>query len=99
MTIEGMVQSVSRDDYFTLGGFHINWVRIGVYLRYGVSLSYKQARNALYRLRDTGFCLHLGGGNYALGVSYARGAIFRRVSLYAAIAGGIYYRKLRLGAD
>lgn len=93
------MQCVSTDDYFALGGFRINWVRVGVYLRFGRSLSYKQARNALYRLRDRGFCSHLGNGCYAFGVGVFSGGILRRLSLYAAVSGGIYYRRLLLGVS
>lgn len=110
MTIEGMVQDVCWGDFGSLGVFHINWVRMSVYLAYGVSLSYKQTRNALYRLRDRGWCSHLRLGVYVFEVlgtfpysgfsnsGVVRSRPERAFRLYSAVVGGIYYRKIAINA-
>lgn len=97
MTIEGMVNHVVISQFERVGGFHINWVRVGVYLEYGISLSYKQARNALYRLRSFGGILHYGCGVYGFVFPYFRDTAIRRWNLFVAISGGIYYRRLAKG--
>lgn len=65
-----MIEIFVESELSSLGAgdeFSIHALRIAVYLRFGLLLSYKQARNALYRLRcKTGFLMHLGRGYYAI---------------------------------
>lgn len=42
----------------------IHAVRVAVLNRYGCNLSYKQARDAFFRLRDRWPVKHIGGGFY-----------------------------------
>lgn len=97
MTIEGMVWDVSLCDYGLVGGFHINMVRLGVFYKFGACLSYKQVRNALYRLRAMGRVKHIGLGVYALAWGCSDEWVKRRVRLYSHVAGRIYQRSLVVG--
>lgn len=98
MTIQEMVEAVIWDEYSSMGAFHINWVRVGVWGRWGVSLSYKQARNAMYRLRWLQMFEHVGLGVYRCVWSHREKPI-RFVRLYAAVTGGIYYRRLAVSYE
>lgn len=98
MKIQSMVSLVAREFLYECGGFHINWVRIDVYKRFGIAYSYKQVRDALYRLGLGGGlwgqCSHMGLGLYAWAARVVKRVC--RVILLSRprMVGGIYYRKL-----
>jgi hypothetical protein len=49
------------------GYFHIEFVQMVAFFRFGVLLTYKQVRDALYRLRDRNPITHHGFGWYKVG--------------------------------
>lgn len=100
MIIQDMVAQVALD-FQPYGGFHLDWVRVAVWRRYGVALSFKQTRDALYRLTHgvwVNFLSRLprpGRQLYYFG-SMAHMRVCRRtpVRLAHSFKGGIYYRRL-----
>lgn len=97
MTIEGMVSYVVRSEFEPVGCFHINWVRLSVFAKYGISLSYKQVRNALYRGRVSSGIAHIGLGVYGFVFPEFGLIARRRFDLFCNVVGGIYYRRLLTG--
>lgn len=99
-SIQELVGLVAEDFLYECGGFHINWVRVDIYKRFGIAYSYKQVRNALYRLAVGGGlwsqCGHMGYGLYAWVTGVVK-RVCRVISLSRPrMIGGIYFRRLGL---
>lgn len=64
MTIQEIVYQDAKKVTFPSGDFSIAHIQIDQYTRNGNPMSYKQIRNALYRLRDCNQYRHIGRGVY-----------------------------------
>lgn len=88
-TIQDMITRVAGD-YYSIGYFSINFIRIDVLLLYGIPLSYKQTRDALYRMRGYSGWYHTRRGRYRFaGCNAPR----------YAIGAGLYCAKVRILAS
>lgn len=94
VNIQQSVEMIALE-FLPYGGFHINWVRFEASRRWSLYLSYKQVRDALYRLRWRFPVEHWGMGLYKwFHSSHSR--IVRPLLIKARVYGAINYRRLGL---